>query len=97
MPDPERGMFLVVDVLVEATKGTVPVNSLNFEWVGEDGTTSNTIDGAFSGCDKSRLAATDLRAGQKRAGQIVFDVSSTKGAVEFAPDILSSAAASWSA
>ncbi|XVU21444.1 hypothetical protein ACQPZJ_29740 [Actinoplanes sp. CA-054009] len=64
--------------------------------MGADGTTANAISGAFSGCEKSSLDSdNNLRAGQKRAGQVVFDVSSAKGSVEFAPDVFASAVASW--
>jgi hypothetical protein len=94
-PGPDNGMFIVVDVQVEAVKGSVPVNALNFTWVAEDGNTSNSLDGAFSGCDKNHLDAADVRAGQKRAGQIVFDVASAKGAVEFKAGLFAETAASW--
>jgi hypothetical protein len=83
-PEPDNGMYLVVDVLVNVVTGTASVNPLHFTWVGEDGTTDTGIGGGFSGCAKNRLdSQNDLRAGQKRAGQIVFDVASTKGAVEY--------------
>jgi hypothetical protein len=94
-PPPDNGLFIVVDVQVEAVEGTVPVNALNFSWVAADGNTSDSLDGAFSGCDKNHLDAADVRAGQKRAGQVVFDVSSAKGAVEFKAGLFAKAAASW--
>jgi hypothetical protein len=85
-PEPENGEFVVVDVLVEQTKGTGSVNPLDFTFVGADGTTANGISAAFSGCDKPSLSSTNsLHAGQKRAGKIAFDASSGKGTVEWAP------------
>jgi hypothetical protein len=81
---PKKGYYLVADVTVRVVQGTASVNSLYFTWVGEDGTTSTSISGVLSGCAKSALsAASDLREGQKRAGQIVFDVSSPKGELEY--------------
>lgn len=97
-PEPDNGLYVVVDVTVAVTKGEVSINPLSFEWVGEDGTTANALSGAFSGCEKNSLdSATDVRAGQKRAGQITFDVASAKGSIEFTPDIFGSAGASWKA
>jgi hypothetical protein len=95
--EPKNGSFLVADVRVTQKKGTGAVNPLFFTWVGEDGTTSSAIDGAFSGCATNTLDSTNaLRAGTKRAGQMVFDVSSSGGTVEYAPGGLGSeAVGSW--
>lgn len=85
-PDPDNGMFVVVDIVVKQTKGTGSVNPLYFTFVGDDGATANGISGAFSGCDKPSLSSTNsLHAGQKRSGKIAFDATSRKGSVEWAP------------
>ncbi len=94
--DPEKGVYIVADVQVAVTKGKASVNSLFFKWVGADGTTSDSLSGLFSGCEKTSLdSVNDLRAGQKRVGQMTFDVTSAKGAIEFAPSAFSDAMASW--
>ncbi|MBM2622746.1 hypothetical protein JIG36_45325 [Actinoplanes sp. LDG1-06] len=81
---------------IAVTEGSASMNPLHFEWVGDNGITADSISGAFSGCAKNNLSsANGVRAGQKRAGQIVFDVPSAKGAVEFSPDAFGSAEASW--
>jgi Domain of unknown function (DUF4352) len=95
-PEPEHGMYAVVDVKMKVVQGTGSVNPLYFTWVGEDGTTSDSFDGLFSSCDKDDLDSTNgLRAGQQRAGQIVFDVATATGSVEFTPGAFEDAAASW--
>jgi hypothetical protein len=94
-PDPEQGVYVVLDVLVMAKAGTVSVNSLWFNWEGQDGTSANALSGAFSGCEKNDLGTTnDLRPGQKRAGQVTFDASSAKGSVEYR-QLGSDTAGSW--
>lgn len=95
--DPENGLYVVFDVVVQQTKGAGSVNPLNFEFVGDDGTSANSIGGAFSGCDEPSLTSTNsLRAGQKRAGKMAFDTSSKKGALEWAPGgIGSDTVGSW--
>lgn len=60
-PQPDNGMYVVADVVIEATEGEVSVNALNFTWVATDGTTSDSLDGLFSGCDKNHLDAADIR------------------------------------
>ncbi|MBB4754260.1 DUF4352 domain-containing protein [Actinoplanes lobatus] len=83
--DPKQGMYVVVDVLVTQTKGKGSVNPLDFTFVADDGTSANSLSSVFSGCDDPSLDATDLRAGQKRAGKIAFDAGMKAGAVEWAP------------
>jgi hypothetical protein len=93
---PKNGLYLIVEVRVEQKKGVGSVNPLYFEFVGADGTTSSSIDGAFSGCAKNSLDSTNsLRAGTKRAGQLVFDVKSAKGTVELTPGLISDTVGSW--
>lgn len=97
LPDPENGVFVVVDVVVRQTKGSGTVNPLDFTFVAEDGTTANSLSAAFSGCDEPSLDSTNsLRQGQKRAGKIAFDATSSKGTVEWAPGGLGSeSVGSW--
>jgi Domain of unknown function (DUF4352) len=83
--DPENGLFVVVDVVVTQTKGKGSVNPLDFTFVAEDGTSANALSAAFSGCDEPSLASADLRAGQKRAGKIAFDIGMKQGSLEWAP------------
>lgn len=83
--DPENGVFVVVDVVVTQTAGEGSVNPLDFTFVAEDGTSANAVSAVFSGCDEPSLASADLRAGQKRAGKIAFDISMKKGSLEWAP------------
>lgn len=95
--DPERGMFLVADILVTVKEGTADVNPLFFEWVGDDGTTSDGLSAIFSGCGEPNLdSANNLPAGTKRAGKIVIDVANTKGNLEYGGSLFNGkATASW--
>lgn len=69
---PEHGVFLVLNVTALCKEGTYSPNPLNFKFVAKDGAVS---EGAFSGAFNPQLEATDLAAGQKASGKIVFDVS----------------------
>ena len=92
----EHGGFLVVDVKVTQKEGTGSVNPLFFTFVADDGTTSNSLSAAFSGCAKNNLDATNsLREGQRRAGQIAFDVAAAKGSLELTPGLGAESAGSW--
>lgn len=95
--DPDNGSYLIADVVVAQKKGTGSVNPLEFTFVAEDGTTSNALAGALSGCTKNSLDSTNsLRAGTKRSGQVAFDVKNAKGTVEYAPGgIGAEAVGSW--
>ncbi len=95
--DPKLGGYLVVDVQVVQKAGVGSANSLSFEYVSDSGGTANSMSGLFSGCDDgAELSATNsLRAGQKRAGKVVFDVKSAAGEIEYTPDWLSKTAGSW--
>lgn len=95
--DPKRGSYLVADLVVKQRKGTGAVNPLYFTFVGADGTTADSISGTFSDCGTTELGATNaLRAGSMRAGQVVFDVASPRGTVEYAPGGLGTeAVGSW--
>ncbi|MET8255742.1 hypothetical protein [Micromonospora sp. NPDC005197] len=80
---PDEGMYVIADVTVAVTKGTGSANPLYFQWVAADGTETNAIAGAFSGCGKPMPAANDLTAGTKRTGSVVFDVQDTSGVLEY--------------
>jgi hypothetical protein len=97
--DPKRGSYLVADLLVQQRRGVGAVNPLYFTFVGDDGATADAISGTFSNCGRTELGATsELRAGAKRAGQVVFDVGSPRGTVEYAPGGLGTeAVGSWKA
>ncbi len=69
---PEHGVFLVLDVTVVCKDGTYTANPFNFKFVAQDGSVS---EGAFTVGFKPALSVTQLSAGQKVAGKIVFDVS----------------------
>lgn len=80
---PGEGMYVIADVTVAVTKGTVSTNPLYFQWVAADGTKTTAIGGAFSGCGKPMPAVDDLTAGTRRTGSVVFDVHDTSGALEY--------------
>ncbi|WP_327042612.1 hypothetical protein OG400_10160 [Micromonospora ureilytica] len=80
---PGEGMYVIADVTVTVTKGTVSTNPLYFQWVAADGTRTTAIGGAFSGCGKPMPAVDDLPAGTRRTGSVVFDVHDTSGALEY--------------
>ncbi|MEU8296555.1 DUF4352 domain-containing protein [Micromonospora sp. NPDC048909] len=80
--DPEEGMYLIAEVTAVVTKGSGSVNPLFFQWVAADGTETNAIAGAFSGCGKP-LPAGNLSVGSERSGTVVFDVPDKDGALEY--------------
>ncbi|MGQ5260468.1 hypothetical protein ACTWLT_06885 [Micromonospora sp. ZYX-F-536] len=80
---PDEGMYVIADVTVTVTKGTGSANPFYFQWVAADGTETNAIGGAFSGCGKPMPAGNDLTAGTRRTGSVVFDVHDTRGALEY--------------
>lgn len=91
---PENGVYVIADILIEVTEGAFNFSGGEFQWVADDGTTADPV--ALTGCAKNPLQGFNgLRAGQKRAGQIVFDVASAKGSVGFSPDLSSVPVASW--
>ncbi|GAA0529054.1 hypothetical protein GCM10010172_07110 [Paractinoplanes ferrugineus] len=91
---PANGVFVIADVLVEVTSGEFSFSGGEFQWLADDGTTADLA--GFTGCTTSPLqGANGLPAGQKRAGQLVFDVKSTAGTLGFSPDLSGVPAASW--
>lgn len=81
--NPDAGLYLVVDVKMEVVKGTGSINSLFFQHVDPDGYTTSTSTGIFSGCGKDLSSGNNLPKGTKRSGQMVFDLASAKGEIEF--------------
>ncbi|WDZ86713.1 DUF4352 domain-containing protein [Micromonospora cathayae] len=92
-PDPDEGMYLIADVTARVTKGTASINPFYFEWVADDGTTTNGLIGALSGCGNPLDSGVNLRTGSKRSGTVVFDVADKKGVVEYQHNF--EAAGSW--
>jgi cell division septation protein DedD len=91
---PENGVFVIADVLIEVIDGEFSFSGGEFQWLAEDGTVADTT--TFTGCTPSPLQGVNgLPAGQKRAGQIVFDVKSKAGSLGFGPDLNAVAVASW--
>ncbi|SCF49947.1 protein of unknown function (DUF4352) [Micromonospora matsumotoense] len=83
-PPPNKGMYLIADVTATVTKGTSSINPFYFQWVADDGTTVNGLAGALSGCGGDMLdSGSNIRAGSKRSGAVVFDVADKSGAVEY--------------
>ncbi|MEU4400728.1 hypothetical protein [Micromonospora orduensis] len=80
---PDEGMYVIADVTVTVTRGTGSANPLFFQWVAADGTEKNAVGGVFSGCGKPMPAGTDLTAGSRRTGSVVFDVHDTSGVLEY--------------
>jgi hypothetical protein len=68
---PEHGVFLAFDVTALCKSGTYHANPFNFKFVAKDGAVSEI---ALTVGFKPQLNATDLSAGQKTTGKIVFDV-----------------------
>lgn len=83
MPDPDQGYYLVLDVKVQVVSGEGSINPLDFTFVDGDGATASGISGAFSGCGKLMDSGNHFPAGTKRSGQLMFDVPTAKGAVEY--------------
>ena len=81
---PTRALYLIADVTATVTKGTSSINPFYFQWVADDGTTVNGLAGALSGCGGDMLdSGSNIRAGSKRSGAVVFDVADKSGAVEY--------------
>jgi hypothetical protein len=69
---PQKGVYVVVNATIVCAKGTYMANMFNFKFVGGDGTAySPTIAIGFD----PTLDSVTLNAGQKAAGNIIFDVS----------------------
>ncbi|MGY0003392.1 DUF4352 domain-containing protein [Micromonospora sp. I033] len=83
MPDPKNGMYLIADVTAEVTKGTGSINPFFFKWVGSDGAEESGVGGAFSGCGKLMGSGNNLPTGSKRTGQLIFDVKTKSGTLEY--------------
>ncbi|MFG3699530.1 DUF4352 domain-containing protein [Micromonospora sp. NPDC047620] len=82
-PDPDKGMYLIAHVTATVTKGKGSINPFYFEWVASDGTTTNGLASALSGCGDTLSSGNNLREGSKRTGTVVFDVRNKNGALEY--------------
>ncbi len=68
---PDNGVYLTLDVTVACTQGTHTVNPGGFKFVAADGTVYDwQLAVGFDGL----LSFTELNAGQRTSGKIVFDV-----------------------
>jgi hypothetical protein len=91
---PEQGRFVVAEILIEVVDGEFSFGGGEFQWFADDGTVADLA--AFTGCTTSPLqGANGLPAGQKRAGQMVFDVKPAGGVLGFSPDLSGVPIASW--
>jgi Domain of unknown function (DUF4352) len=73
--EPQRGLFVVVDVAVEVAaggSGSYHVNPFNFKIVAADG---SAMESSWAMAWEPLLQAVDLSAGQRTAGTVVFDVA----------------------
>lgn len=98
---PQNGHFVVMDVSVEVAPhstltdagvlyDSVSMRQGGFRTVDKDGnvTPGNDIIGNGYGClPEGSEIATDIRAGEKAAGQIIFDVPTAEGVI-ILPDLL---------
>lgn len=82
-PKPRKGLYLTAEITATVTKGRMSVNPFYFQWVASDGTTTNGLAGALSGCGDLLDSGVNLREGSKRAGTVTFDVADTNGALEY--------------
>jgi hypothetical protein len=72
---PQNGLYLVVDVTVAVTagsEGTYPVSETDFKFVAADGSVAETT---FAMGFDPMLQYTELAAGQRASGTIVFDIN----------------------
>jgi hypothetical protein len=91
---PENGVFVIAYVLLEVVEGEFSFSGGEFQWLADDGETTDLA--GFTGCTTSPFHGVNgLPAGQKRAGQIVYDVKSSAGSLGFSPDLSGVAVASW--
>ncbi|MBM0238144.1 DUF4352 domain-containing protein [Micromonospora sp. ATA32] len=82
-PAPDEGMYLIADVTAEVTTGKGSVNPFFFNWVADDGTKTNGIGGAFSGCGNLLPSGNGMGVGSKRSGTVVFDVPDKNGTLQY--------------
>lgn len=87
---PKNGEFLVLDVLVQVKVAgdTTYVSDSDFKFVGADGTLyANAYQMGFG----DTLSASELRAGQKSSGKVLFDLPKgawKTGKVQFAASFM---------
>lgn len=91
---PTSGSYVVADVTVSVVSGTASINPLYLTWVADDGTTTDSIGGTFSGCDPALDSGNDMPSGTKRRGNVVFDVNANGGALTY-ENVLGTPLGSW--
>lgn len=69
---PNRGVYLLVQLNVQVTKGDAFVCSCELSFVAKDGTVSEETFASFDG--RPTFQSADVAAGQKTSGWIIFDV-----------------------
>jgi hypothetical protein len=71
---PAHGTFVIINVTITVTAGSLPVNPLYFSYQAPDGTTYHYGDGnTFLAGYDPQLNSNDVPAGQRVRGNIVFD------------------------
>lgn len=75
---PENGSYLVMDVSVEATSGSISVNPLYVVGVDQEGHTYDALSGSLGGF-KPKLDSSELAAGKKRRGLVALDMPRAAG------------------
>ncbi len=92
-PGPENGMFIAVELHVDAVS-EVTIDATDFVVTGSDGTTTYPGTAAAAACvPATPLLPTSLPAGSY-AGTVVLDVAASTGAIIHRPDPMA-AGASW--
>ncbi len=74
-PEPQNGMYLVVDVTVVVaanSAGTYSAGPHGFKFVAADGTVAES---SFAAGIDPQLSFVDLSAGQQVSGKVVFDIN----------------------
>lgn len=79
---PDDGGYLVADATVHVVEGPFELRPYAFGFLAPDSSTRDNDGSAGSGCGNP-LDSVTLRAGDKRRGQLVFDVWPGKGHITF--------------
>jgi len=93
---PEKGTYVVADVLVAVKGGRYAVNPLYLKYQAADGTTFDSTTGnAITAGFDPQLAAGDIAAGQRTRGFVTFDVPAGAGGKVHLTDELGSVVGQW--
>lgn len=93
---PEKGAFVVADLLVAVRGGRYAVNPLYLKYQAPDGTTFDSMSGnAITAGFDPQLSAGDIAAGQRTRGLVTFDVPAGAGARVQLTDELGSVIGQW--